>query len=249
MALQLFIDKSAVSACIKTSFGSVGAFASEWKADHPDDARSASTIYDWMKAGIPSTEHAIFSFFRMLDLDPCAAVDHERTGIEQRFKQIRRSILLGGDRFPQIRSLVDMIWPDDNWPNSVSAEEYFGRTWCCRDFEHIAEVKNKYATVTIVQAEHENPEDAPRAYYVAFRDDEGDDELWRPYGIAVRRSGINYVLNSKGKILSEPSKHNTALRFQTYFGGGRASFRVASLHGFNLMKRFPDDRVLDLRFP
>jgi len=221
-----------------------------WNMECPATARDIKTYYSWLKSGVPATP-AGFSLFRILDIDPVALTDHEAIRLGQRFASVRAALMGTGQAALALKSLAEPILPDINWPSDKLLDERMGKTWCRHVFHHNARSeRNAMACITVRPTGSDFHPALPRAWYIAYRHADGWDCMWRPYGILVRKRGINFLLTSRGQIQADDRfPHQSLMMFGTEFGEGPADFCLSSMHPFEIQVEFPSLRACHLRFP
>lgn len=246
---RIAIDRPVLEALVQRFHGGTELMVDLWNEESPDQARNRKTYYKWLNHGVPMTP-AGYSLFRFLDLDPVALVDHRKLDLENQFSLIRTALMLTGQAYQGIKALLEPIMPNVEWPNDTEIRKRFGRTWTRQFFSHDARSEtNEMARVSLIPSGPEFRPEYPRAWYIAYRPGDGRDRLWRPYGIMVRRDGVNAMLSSRGLLEEDHRFANLSrLEFGTEFGPSPVDFCVASLHAFDIAVEYPATRPCPLRF-
>ena len=243
------LDRQYFTEFANRHYGSIGIMVSLWNEEEPHLARSSQSFYKWLDHGAPMTPSG-YSLFRFLGIDPVALIDHERLNVAGRFNAIRAALMMMGQSVIGIRSLLEPLLPSENWPNDQLLADRFGRKWHREKFQHDATGKiNAMACVTLSPNDPDAMQEHPTAWYIAYRPGDGTDPMWRPYGIMVRRAGINRLLSSRGLLTTDDSfQRRTVMQFGTEYGPAPVDFCVASHHGFSADVEFPTERTCKLRF-
>ncbi|MFT6435121.1 MAG: hypothetical protein ACJAVI_003172 [Candidatus Azotimanducaceae bacterium] len=247
----LFLDKPALlelatirwSSRPKAIDGLVGDWAARFEQD-PNFARprTRSAIYAWLNNGAPSETDAVLGLAAILDTDLLTIFDFERNGYFNDFSSLREQIyfyIVGGGKF---QSILDLMAPRRVWPNDGLARRFYGRPWILEEFEHRADGKiNEYADIQIDFPD--STRFSPRCIHIAYRRAKSRDKLWRYYGTVQKFRGKTRLFSESGAYVEqvEPEPTDQGFVFKTYYGATPVEFRVASLHEFEIRRKFPSD--------
>lgn len=246
--MKLFLDTALIHRIFDDRFGGIANFADDWT--ERGEPRTVSTIYAWLKNGLPTQRDTVFSFFGALGVDPIAVIDLDRSKLPKNFGRLRTAFMLGGVNAGGFGPLFELYRPSAGWPDEDLLQRHFNRQWTLFEFGHAAEdIKNTYATLT-VRGHASEPPDWPRAYHIAYRRRSNADGLWRPYGTVASRAKEAILVHENGDIQQEsmPVQSCHQLRFKTYFGPSPVEFRLASMHPFSFHMDPEDDPAVPLRF-
>lgn len=238
-------------ALAKSLHHSVNGFLDAWMTTRASrmgefpDVPDRSTLYNWISGGFPSIKtgnnrHQVLAFCSLLDVDPLAIIDYDRSGFFDRFAQVRTDLQYGLADLGALAPLYQLLKPGAKWPNDNLARHYWRRPWVAEEwdnFDHHTSTDYALLRLRFDEPTHGRPRAAHIAYRRRGRQLTGG--MWRYYG---------WVVGYRDRIAlySEDGEHRMALRgdadelaFRTYYGGRAVEFRVASLHGFSRTVEFP----------
>ena len=121
--MKLYIDSTLMHRTFEQSFGGIANFVDEWattSGPHGGDdkqQRGVSTIYAWLKNGLPSRSETVFRFFGALGIDPIAVIDLDRSKLPQNFGRLRAAFMLGGATAGGFGPLFELYRPSASWPD------------------------------------------------------------------------------------------------------------------------------------
>ena len=223
--------------------GGLDGLVGAWQALAEDNEdvvrpRQKSTIYRWLKKGVPGGGEEVLAICGLLDVDPLALFDYQRNGYFDRFATLRRNIQLGLSKIGVLAPLYALYQPGPFWPSDGLAERYWSRPWCRQEFTNQADwTSSDYVLVTA--RFHQPPQGQPRAVHIAYRRLGSRDTMWRFYGSVIALEGELHLYSESGdhQIMGQVNKDE--IRFRTYFGGRPVEFRLASLHAAEIELEFP----------
>jgi hypothetical protein len=228
---------------VDSSFGDIDGMVAAWehvasiRRGFPP-SRQKSTLYRWLKEGLPSRGEEIVAFCALLDVDPLTLFDYRRNGYFSNFAKIRVYLQRGLAAAGVFSPLYRMYRPGPYWPANDIARRCYDRDWFGVEFDN----GDNWRTSEYVQVKarfNEPTNSHPRAIHIAYRRLNSPDTMWRFYGTVIA-IGERIELYSEGgafkdMVRAEPQ----TIPFRTYFGGRPVEWRVASLHGFELTTHFP----------
>jgi hypothetical protein len=246
--VEFRIQQDEVQALIKRRFGNVQGLEVALNERSPGEATSArSTIYRWLKSGVPKAPDALLEFCGALDVDPMAILDFEQSGTMRNFDKLRMSFQLGRELSSPMRVFKDLLFPGPFWPNDASVERCYGRPWFRVDFEHSAEtLTNVYALLRI--APRDDDRTSPLVFHIAYRRKPAADHMWRPFGSIIRREASLTIASESGGLIERAIAPDGRIDVETFYGPGPAEFRIASLHAFDVEIVVPSPAKDALRF-
>ena len=227
---------------------SISAFADEWEG-----GRSRQTVQSWLKNGVPEVPENVYSLCRELDIDPYALLDlNDRKYVLQQFSVERFRHLRGISRDSSLRALWDLTAAKEDWPLHAEAQKAFGRDWTILDLDHrpkkyaLPSPEGGYARLHIVA----DAELYPQVFHFAWKRAGAPDVAWWPYGHIIRHEGEAVRVDNSDVQFSGTKPIGSTTYVETWFGGGGADFRIASLHPFHLTEwEWVDEDAGHLRFP
>lgn len=249
------LNQDLVRELIDQRFGSVDDLVVEWEArvasriQRVGRPRDRSTIYRWIEKGLPTRRNDIFGFAGVLDVDPVAMLDIDIAYIERVFPRERRLFQLGYANQSPLSPFWPIFVPGPAWPDEEIAQNYYGRSWCTKEFVHdLSQTTDDYAAVYL-QTMVETDLGEPRTYHFAYRRHGARDKMWRPYGTVVGyRNKVRLVSESGDFQEVSDDRSSTLVVAETHFGKGPAEFRIASLHEFELRFEVPSRETNCVQF-
>lgn len=212
--------------------------ARDWPVE---DAPHRTTLYRWLQSQtLPRSQRHLLGLAGALDVDPFALWAVTAPTFERVVARVTR--VLWSKEWarihPALSFLEFFVGPLAEWPVERIAQEYFHRSWKCREFKHDASSSTQahYVQVVLQPAESDAFWD-PHVFHFAWRDSRAPTTGWRPYGfVEVSRSDAQVRLfHFSGWTQSVGLKADVvAVVVETFFGPRSAAFRVASLHEFRL---------------
>lgn len=255
--MKIFVEIDIVQRIFEERFGGLQNFVDDWfekeiqYLGERKSSRDASTIYAWLKNGLPSQRDTIFGFFGMLGVDPVSVIDLDRSGLPRKFGLLRAAFMVGGGATAGgFAPLFEIYRPATNWPDGGIASRFFKREWSVQEFAHDAlNVSNIYATV-FIDTSQDRPNRHPNAFHIAYRRKSNADGLWRPFGTIIDRERETILIHENGNLqrVSKSATYSRMLAFKTYFGPAPAEFRLASLDGFMCRVELQDLPMVTLFF-
>jgi hypothetical protein len=247
------LRKEMLERLYKEKYGNYIALSNAWsdKADRNSrfpKPRAQQTINKWLiSGGVPTLNDQLFGLCSLLDVDPLAILDYERSGYFSKFATLRQLVYLAPDRLGGLFPIFKMYRPGDDWPSSKVAHDFFGRAWCAHEFTN----EDNYATTDYILVKAQF--DAcltyrPLAVHIAYKRVGVPDTMWRPYGSVLAIDGTLHLYNESGSYQSMQQATDHEIRFRTYYGGRPVKWRVASLHGFRVALEFPFNDMSTIGF-
>lgn len=249
--MPIHLRTSIIQAIIKQRFGSFDAFAADWEDRAANSkgfpkARQRSSMYRWIKDGVPSQGDQVIGFCAMLDVDPMAVFDYEKNGYFSNFARIRHLIQLGLAHVGVFKPLYSVYRPGPIWPSDETARTCYGREWFASEFnnqEHWSDTN--YCLIKVQFAEHSTD---PRAAHIAYRRTDTADNMWRYFGTVVSIDGELRLYSESGAYQTMLEAIEGEVRFRSFYGGRPVEFRVASLHEFALDTEYPHNDKATIGF-
>ncbi|MDP5308680.1 hypothetical protein [Paracoccus spongiarum] len=200
--------------------------------------RQRSTIYRWLKDGLPSRGEEVVALCALLNVDPLALFDYHRNGYFSNFAKIRVYLQRGLAAAGVFSPLYRLYRPGPRWPADDMALRCFGRDWFGAEFDN----GDNWRTSDYVQvsARFLAPTNSfPRAVHIAYRRRNSPDTMWRFYGTVIAVGDRIELYSEGGAFQQMPRTEPSKINFRTYYGGRPVEWRVASLHDFELTTKFP----------
>lgn len=254
--MRLYLHGDAVWPYIEDAFGGIAGIVDAWRnSKTSENARAETAIYGWLNEGLPRQIDTVLELFGILDLDPLAALDLEKSGILKNFRDLRLHFLMsrayGGGRYRAFDPLFALYYPGITWPSSDHLRHRYQHDWHTVDFDHHPDKNDsgRYAAVS-VEFGDEVRRTTPAALHIAYKHGQATDDLWRPYGSIVHRLGRNLLFHENGYRQEQEWPSFGIIRFETYYGPSPLHFRLASVHPFKVSKiEVPSRLSQPLRFP
>lgn len=248
--MPIHLRSKLVNSLIEARFGDIAELITEWedRAESNNEftrARQQSSIYRWLKDGLPSRGEEVFAFCALLDADPLALFDYHRNGYFSNFARLRRNLQMGLAAAGVFSPLYKMYRPGPHWPDNEIARRYYDRNWFGVEFNNDDNWRSAdYGRVDVTFRDVTNNQ--PRAVHIAYRRRNSPDTMWRFYGSVLAIEDQIELYSEGGAYLTMPREGSDKISFRTYYGGRPVEWRVASLHEFNLETTFPfnDDKVI-----
>lgn len=200
--------------------------------------RQKSTVYRWLKEGLPSRGDEIVAFCALLDVDPLALFDYRRNGYFSNFAKIRLYLQRGLAAAGVLSPLYRMYRPGPQWPANDMARRCYGRDWFACEFRDLENWREPNY-VLLVPKFRQPTRNHPRAVHIAYRRRDSPDTMWRYYGTVISIENQIELYSEGGTFQTAPLSDQQAIPFRTYYGGRPVEWRIASLHEFDLETQFP----------
>lgn len=240
--MLLTIDNDRLGHLVQQRCGGVRQLMDRW-AERFDRQPDRATFYDWLaRDRFPGSLRNFLRLCACLDADPVTIVRVEGLNGGSVADSLLRKALGGvGGRGIRASDVVALFGPMVAWPATTRIEEAFGRDWVHRDFE------NPGGRVDYQALHISFPDRArPRVVHFAYRGKRAT--LWRFYGFVDCDVGGARLVNLFGRTKRMEAQTADGITIETYFGEGACSFRVASLHPFDLVLLNVPPEVAPLRF-
>lgn len=240
-------------ALIRQRYGSVDNLVVEWEHRvattwrRQGECRERSTIYRWLKHGVPAGDDGIFALAALLDIDPVSLVAIDHDYVAKRYGKERRLFRLNRPSRTPLASLWPLYAAETGWPNDRLAQVFYGRRWHVEDFTHDATANTNVYAALIFRDHAASAPIIPRTYHFAYRRMGVSDRMWRPYGVVIGFAA-EVVLISEAGSYQVAERGDRPVTAETYFGPGPAEFRVTSLHPFDLTPEIPSAQQNCVRF-
>lgn len=156
------------------------------------------------------------------------------------------SLQLAQWRQTGLRFLSDFFGRQHQWPPIGFVQEYYDRNrrWHQQEIEHDPELCSLYYACIAISGSQDIFAHQPQVYHVAFRIPGFFRERWLEFGIVIRYQTSVRLFHINGDHQECTTAETSApTRFETWFGPGKAVFRVASLHPFSLNLLDPDNKA------
>jgi hypothetical protein len=212
--------------------GGLPALQSAWRGD---DVPDRSTIERWEKGQLPRNSDRLLQLAACLDVDPIAILDLPTGNIEivaERMMNMVQGVVGSPASLKFSRQLLGRL---RHWPPADLACEYYGRNWFAREFQHDASIRQNYYETMEIIGEPAKDGARPQVFHFAFRHPRRFAGRWLQYGfvrIDGRRVSLWHIDGHNERYdrasLSEPA------RIRTWLGPSSVTFRIASLHDFEL---------------
>jgi|SRR5579871_4850474 len=192
-----------------------------------------TTLWRWVNGSPPTDPESILELAGAFDLDPVALFQATPRGYAALCRALLRTV--GGKHTSRVTRelewIFDLIIPAEEWPPRRIATTYFHRQWHLAQFSHLAIRKNYFQKIAITAGERKFGE--PQVWHFAFTVPDALLPVWTPYGFVERNREEISLYHVRGYTGSTPRKTNeNTFVVETWFGGGTAEFRIASLHPF-----------------
>lgn len=253
--LKLETDGSLIEFLIEKRFeGKISKLLDEWYVrfwdanDKNFKVPHHTSIRRWLKGEPPRSKNDVLRLSGLLDIDPVALFKLADGKIDSILQSLTRAILFGNLEKGTLSFVNTMFNPKPNWPPSEYATQYFDRKWVSKEFIH--EPKGRpgfYATLELFEDAWDGV--TPRVYHFAYHRKLNTLNAWIPYGVVVRSKGQIILMHSAAyaqTMASGPSSNPT--RVGTWFGERSASFKIVSIHDFELNVKDHCDRKNTVHF-
>ena len=241
--MAIYLRPDITSDLLEAAHGSLEDLIVAWEARAMADPkfpkpRQRSSMYRWLKDGVPSRGDQIMAYCAMLDVDPLAIFDYRRNGYFRNFATLRRNLQLGLEAAGVFSPLFKVYRPGPHWPSDEHVRPCYGRNW----FGVVFDNKDQWSSSDygLVKVKFSAPASGrPRACHIAYRRTPSPDTMWRYFGTVLSVGGQLELYSEGGAFQEMQVVEQDEIRFRTYFGGRPVEFRVASLHAFGLTTEFP----------
>lgn len=240
--VSIYIREKIASPLVEQIYGSFEGLVAEWESRASASRnfprpRQRSSVYRWVKEGVPSRGDQIVALSALLDADPLCLFDYERNGYFRQFAAIRRKLQLGLAATGVLRPLFKVYMPGPHWPSNELIEVCYRRPWHGEEFDNAAHWRNR--DYGLVRCAFRDVVDAPRAVHIAYRRVGSPDTMWRFYGTVLAIDGQLELYSESGAFQTMDQTQPNEIRFRTFFGDRHVEFRTASLHAFDVHTDVP----------
>lgn len=200
------------------------------------NAPSGATVHRWLTGALPQTADALWKLCGLLNVDPIAVLDHRSIDSKESDHLLSAYQRDAWARYKSFSYLKDFLGRHAAWPPKVYQQTYFpDRAWCIREFEHTSDSRTNYYQAVRVVAEGSDMHAFPIALHIAFKQRGRFADRWLEYGVISIEEDTAHSFHIDGGASSRIRIESDRLvYFETFFGPEAASFRVASLHLFEL---------------
>lgn len=212
-----------------------------------DSKINKATVHRWMKGQLPKNPERLMTLAGILDVDPFALLAGDEEAVSMIAETMLEIVQHENSTPAPLQMLRGFFGRQRQWPPAQLAIEYFGREWHVQEFHHDAEVRKNYYQVVALHGRLEPSR--PQVFHFAFQSTGRFSARWLEYGF-VRRAGdwdtLRHIFGFSQHKRSGGA--DQPLRVATWFGQGSATFRVASLHQFELAlctEEFSPDQHLE----
>lgn len=249
--MPIYVRDKLTVRLIEQGFGGFEGFIVAWEIRADSNPRfprprQRSSLYDWVKNGVPSRGNQIVALAAMLDVDPLCLFDFRRNGYFKNFASIRRKLQLGLASAGVFRPLYKVYAPGEYWPPNKSVSALYERNWTGIEFDNCVHWRGQ--DYGLVRCAFEDEVNAPRAVHIAYRRINSPDTMWRFYGTVILIDDKLELYSEGGAFQTMRREEPREIRFRTYFGGRQVQFRIASLHAFNVKTTVPMNDLSTIGF-
>lgn len=240
--MPIFVRENLTAKLVEHRYGSFEGLVGAWegRADenpHFPRPRQRSSLYRWVRDGVPSRGNQMIAFSALLDVDPLCLFDYHRNGYFKNFAAIRRKLQLGMEATGVLQPLFKVYMPGPHWPSNDATQACYGRPWHGVEFDNAAHWRNR--DYGLVRCAFQDATDAPRAIHIAYRRVGSPDTMWRFYGTVLAIDGKLELYSEGGAFQTMPEANAGEIRFRTFFGDRHVQFRTAGLHAFEVATDVP----------
>jgi hypothetical protein len=231
---MLSLRSNLLRSLIEMRFGGPSGLALNWPTAF-DPPPNRATVWRWLNAYPSMKPRCILGLASALDLDPFSLFEKTELGYAALCRTL--SVRLGKTKTKF--NLADLAWaaelvnPSGVWPPQTFANRFYKRNWFIEHFTHDASKTNYYQKILLLTCSHQP--DLPQVWHFAFRNLLLPSPQWSPYGFveSAEKSVGRYKFSGSRECV-EVALGERRLCVETWFGGGKAEFRIASLHSFQL---------------
>lgn len=210
--------------------------------------RQRSSVYRWMKDGVPSRGNELLAFCALLDVDPLCLFDYDRNGYFRNFAIIRRNLQIGLAAAGVLSPLYRVYLPGPQWPSNDLVRDLYGREWFGKEFDNGAHWTDRDYGLVQCHFDPQGSKTRPRAVHIAYRRVGSPDTMWRFFGTVLAISGELELYSESGAFQTMKQVVPNEIRFRTFFGDRHVEFRTASLHTFDLTTDVPMNDLSTIGF-
>lgn len=234
---MLTLDADSLNRLLKERLGktSMSNAHSDWPIE--SEPVNRSTIFRWLQGGKAPRPELFYALAGTLDVDPFALLNPAPATTFSSICQAVGDTLWSRGQPKGLKKwlfLSDLAEGGREWPSRDLASTYFKRQWCCREFAHDPAHRANYYARFRIEARAPAGDGDPlldKVWHFAFRD--ARRRNWRPYGCIRGREGRLELYGYGGTVDGSAREESVgAFIAETWFGPGKADFRIASLHGF-----------------
>lgn len=227
----------------------VAGLQSHWDAS---GGPNRATLYRWIGSALPRSPDDLLRLCALLDVDPfCLLVPGGGNAIAAASALIHAYQNDHWERVPALSFLRQFAGRQSEWPPSALATEHYRRNWSVIDFTHSASLGHSYYARLELRP---TPDRGllPTTYHFAFRQQHFFGSKWLHYGYVVDHASKVSLVHINGHIQDyDRSANQSRAIVETFFGPISTTFRVASLHSFDLRILTPTEtaNAPAVRFP
>lgn len=233
--------------------GGVDEFLDAWTLStlNGEEQPSKSTVYRWIKGQLPKNSSLLLRLASVLDVDPFALVTIADQNIVAATDQMVEIVQHGIETPAPLKLLREFFGRLKEWPPQAVAVSYFKRPWVVHEFSHDPSAGCNYNALLELRASKLIRDSRPQVFHFAFRHPQWFAGRWLHYGFVSRQgtsASLSHINGYTQQMTLAATQEPTPVK--TWLGSAPATFRVASLHGFQLVN-VTDERVRDdaLLFP
>lgn len=232
--MDVRLDAELVSRLV-TERGGVMAILGELidRSSDGDSRINKATVHRWMKGQLPKNSERLLTLAGLLDVDPFALLSADEADVSALADNMLEIVQHENATPAPLQMLRGFFGRQKEWPPQEIASTFFNRDWHTRDFEHTPQTrKNFYQVIELVgHASHETPQ----VFHFAFQSLGRFSARWLEYGFVMRngpKDTLRHIFGfSRHKAIVDAEQ---PVSVATWFGEGAATFRVASLHEFEI---------------
>jgi hypothetical protein len=203
--------------------------------DDEAEVPNRSTIYRWRQGRWPGSKTELVRLSSLLDIDPLCLLDINEDNAPEAMAVLYQSYQ--SKRWaPQALSLLsDFVGHKQDWPPKYVSEEYYGRDWSIREFEHDLTLGKNFYPLIQIAGSPTVYENRPQVFHFAYRHNALFGLQWVQYGYVLRYGKDCRLISINGHIESAQAlAPEFPTLVETFFGPSPTIFRIASLHEFTV---------------
>ena len=234
--MSIALDGARVTELVQR-LGGAQALQEAWQSFDPNghDTIDRATISRWENGQLPRNADRLLKLAACLDVDPLAILDLPTGDISHVAERMINMVQKVVGSPASLQFTRDFFGRLRQWPPQELARRYYGRNWYTREFRHDATVRQNYYETVELMCDAEREVWRPQVFHFAFRHCERWAGRWLQYGfvlVSSERVALWHIDGSNEGY--SPGAPNEPARVRTHFGPGSVTFRVASLHDFQL---------------
>lgn len=235
---MLVLDADSLTRLLKERLGKMSAIEeahSTWPIQ--SEPVNRATIFRWLQNGTAPTPELFYALAGTLDVDPLLLLKAAPSTTFASICQAVGDALWSRGQPKDLKKwlfLAPLAEGTREWPPQELAAIYYKREWNCREFTHDPTQRANYYARFEIEVFGPPVDRTPlrnKVWHFAFRD--ARRRNWRPYG-CIRGTESHLELYGYGGTVDQAPHPDSGTKFavETWFGLGKADFRIACLHDF-----------------